>query len=444
MALSQNRIWQFFASVKLALAALIVLSMTSIIGTLIEQNKGSDHYIEKYGATLAQLFELLDFTSMYNSWWFISLLFLFALNLVVCSIERLPGVWHTVAEKNPEIDAGHLKKMAGAQTIETRLPVTAATELVQKILADNGWKKFTLRSTADSVVFFVQQGAWTRLAVYVVHLSILIILAGAIIGTLFGFKAFVYLPEGRSTENVYRQGSREPIPLDFQVRGDSFRKSFYANGMVKQHHADLTVIDPKRDEPYRKSIFVNDPLSYGGLSFYMGDSFPIEEYSVIISNRQTGAEQIFRVPPQQDFSWPEGEVTAHIKELIRDADGNVQRARISLSSDPAKGATESWIDNNSAATMALEGEEFILRFRQLSSVLLLANKDPGVNIVFAGFLLMMAGLFVSFFLSHRRVWINLSPTKKGTLILLGGSANKNKPGFEKAFHKLTTSIEENS
>ena len=91
MALSQNRIWQFFASVKLALATLIILSMTSIIGTLIEQNKGSDHYIEKYGATLAQLFERLDFTSMYNSWWFISLLFLFALNLWFAVLNACPG-----------------------------------------------------------------------------------------------------------------------------------------------------------------------------------------------------------------------------------------------------------------------------------------------------------------------------------------------------------------
>jgi len=35
--------------------------------------------------------------------------------------------------------------------------------------------------------------------VYITHLSILIILAGAIIGIFFGFNAFLNLPEGETT-----------------------------------------------------------------------------------------------------------------------------------------------------------------------------------------------------------------------------------------------------
>ena len=36
-----------------------------------------------------------------------------------------------------------------------------------------------------------------------------------------------------------------------------------------------------------------------------------------------------------------------------------------------------------------------------------ANRDPGVSIVWAGCFMMIAGLFVSFFLSHKRIWVRI-------------------------------------
>ena len=104
----KNVIWRFFASVKLALVILIVLAVASIIGTLIEQGRDQAHYIQAYGQGLAQLMEALDLTDMYRSWWYIALLSLFAANLVVCTIERLPGVWRTVTLDNLAIDPEQL------------------------------------------------------------------------------------------------------------------------------------------------------------------------------------------------------------------------------------------------------------------------------------------------------------------------------------------------
>jgi cytochrome c biogenesis protein ResB len=102
--------------------------------------------------------------------------------------------------------------------------------------------------------------------VYAVHLSILIIFAGALIGSVFGFKAYVFLPEGKSTSSVFLQGSNEPVPLGFELRCDRFHPlSFTNTGGIIGERVDLTVLDPALATPYQKSILVNDPLTYRGL-----------------------------------------------------------------------------------------------------------------------------------------------------------------------------------
>ncbi|MBU4153736.1 MAG: cytochrome c biogenesis protein ResB, partial [Proteobacteria bacterium] len=48
-----NSLWNFFASVKLALFTLFVLAVASIIGTIIPQKEESIKYIELYGENIA-------------------------------------------------------------------------------------------------------------------------------------------------------------------------------------------------------------------------------------------------------------------------------------------------------------------------------------------------------------------------------------------------------
>ncbi|HAX96016.1 MAG TPA: cytochrome c biogenesis protein ResB, partial [Prolixibacteraceae bacterium] len=91
---NSNPIWDFFASVKLAIINLFILSTTSIIGTIIPQKESAQWYIDKYGETTANFFQVLSFTpDMYSSVWFVLLLGLLCLNLIVCSLDRFPGVW---------------------------------------------------------------------------------------------------------------------------------------------------------------------------------------------------------------------------------------------------------------------------------------------------------------------------------------------------------------
>jgi cytochrome c biogenesis protein len=64
------------------------------------------------------------------------------------------------------------------------------------------------------------------------------------------------------------------------------------------------------------------------------------------------------------------------------------------------------------------------------------RKDPGVWIVYLGCIIMAAGLYITFFMSHKRVWVNISEDKNGVNVLIGASANRNRAAFEQKIEKL--------
>jgi len=441
MKFSLSSLWRFFASVKLTLFTLFTLATASIFGTFIEQEKAPEFYVDKYGESLAGLLELMDLTSMYSSWWFVALLLLFSVNLVVCSIERLPSVWQMVVGPGNEMTPEQLKKLACSFSLTTKKSVAEAVEKIEETLVLRGWKKLQINTTdADLASVSAQRGGWTRLAVYVVHVSILIVLLGALIGALFGFQAYIFLPEGRSSDTVFYQKNREALPLGFVIYCDDAQKSFYPDGMISEFRADMRVQDTQRGVSFDKSVIVNDPLSYRGINFYLGDFHPIDEFIVVVSDMQKGTEQAFRVGAEMDISWPDSQVTARLEEFTRGEDGEVLLAKIIFSTDQDSEPTEVWVRNNNSGTLEHAGQEFRVSLEQLTSVLLLVNKDPGVLIVWAGFILLSVGLYISFFMSHRRIWICFAATGKGTRVVVGGSSNKNRPGFEKLFSELTEQI----
>jgi cytochrome c biogenesis protein ResB len=54
---------------------------------------------------------------------------------------------------------------------------------------------------------------------------------------------------------------------------------------------------------------------------------------------------------------------------------------------------------------------------------------------------MMLGLFVSFCLAHRRIWVRVTAgAKQGSTILICGVSSKNRPAFEQRFQKLVDDI----
>ena len=76
-------------------------------------------------------------------------------------------------------------------------------------------------------------------------------------------------------------------------------------------------------------------------------------------------------------------------------------------------------------------------FTQIEASGLQITRSPGKNIVYFGSTMLIIGVFLLFYVSHRRIWVYLKPQDDGqTEIILAGSANRNEDEFKKYFQRL--------
>ena len=87
---NSNLIWRFFSSVKLTLFLLIILAITSLLGTLIPQQEAAVEFARGLSPRMFQVLSSLSLFDMYHSSWFRIIIGLLALNLIICSLNRLP------------------------------------------------------------------------------------------------------------------------------------------------------------------------------------------------------------------------------------------------------------------------------------------------------------------------------------------------------------------
>jgi cytochrome c biogenesis protein len=442
MQKQKNEIWAFLASVKLALFSFFTLALTSVIGTIIPQGKEMDFYVEKFGAGTAKFFQVLNVPDMYNSWWFVSLLVLFSLNLIVCTIDRFPNIWRLVTMDNLAMDLDRILKMPQRQEFVSELPVEQLREQTEKALAATSWK-FKTADKEGGRLFSAQKGNWSRLGVIMVHISILVIFAGAIIGAALGYKGFVMITEGRSAQQIYAfDAERTAIPLDFQLRCDRFVLELYDNGAPKEFMSDLVVVKDGQ-EVYKKTIEVNDPLVYGGLTFYQSSYQGFDDALVVdIENDASKARKKFMASYGRQMDWPEENLSFGI--INRMQDGGMGRLRYKLwlkAGDQAP--VQFWANQGQSVLVERPSGNYLLSLRPLFATGLQVTKDPGVWYVYLGCFLMLIGLYIAFFLSHRKVWLYISGSGERSTLRLTGTSNKNKIGFENDFAAMVTLFEQN-
>ena len=447
--MKKNPVWEIFASVRLALFLLFTLAATSIIGTIIPQNEPAAFYVERYGANLAKFMQTLDVPDMYNSWWFMVILTLFSLNLIVCSLERIPNAWRLVTMDNLATDPERLKKMGQKQSVSVGGSLAEAVTRTEAHLTGKGWKATRRDQDGGATLLFAQKGAWTRFGVYIVHSSILIILIGAVIGSpriakdilknpYYAFKGSVNIPESQESDVIYSflEGVGQ-LPLGFTVRCDFFNIEYYPNGMPKEYLSKLSVIENGK-VMLQKDIEVNEPLVYKGITFYQSSYQPYKDFIITVKNNKTGLTKTDMVPTATQITWKEGGARFGIINMEVQGEA-VSRFKIWFTDDQGE-PTKFWLEPGREAIIQRPSGEYTLSAKQLYATGLQVAKDPGVWWVYGGCGLMLLGLLVAFFMSHRKVWALVCEEQGKVTVLFAGNANKNKLGFEKTFTELTESL----
>jgi cytochrome c biogenesis protein len=440
---------RFFSSVKLAITLIIIIALASLPGTLIPQQRSPDEYFSRYGQ-LANLFQRIQLTNLYQSWWFLFLLFLLALNIIICTLNRLSPKLRRAFRPRLEIEAKEINALRIKEKLKKDVALSKAKEALKR--------EFSLRhyrlkeeERENRVFLLARKKVLGLFGSDVVHLGLLIILAGGIASGLAGFKKNL----------TFREGQVLDIPkAEFILRLDKFQIEYYPNGSIKDWKSTLTVIEEEKPV-LSKVIEVNHPLSYKGFVFYQS-SYEWDWTNVSLevwARKKNNPSFLKKIEAKVGESANlEENIRIVLLQFIPDFIINEKNEAASRSLQPNNPAAfiQGWEENRKIFSgwifarfpdfSRIHSEEemnFSFELKNFTTgqfSVIQAARDPGVNFIWLGCGLVMTGLFLAFYWPSREVRVILEESQKHTEFLAGGTAAKSREALESEFKEIMGSI----
>ncbi|MCP4667256.1 MAG: cytochrome c biogenesis protein ResB, partial [Deltaproteobacteria bacterium] len=288
---SQNAVWSLFSSVKLTIVLLVMLAGVSIFGTVIPQQEGAVEFARRLSPEVLRIYAALDLFDMYHALWFRLLIGLLAFNLIICSLDRFPGAMKRFRTLPSPDRSKPFENLPAQYTFHAKASVNDASGRVARLL-EGKFKRIQRKTSPDDHYYYGDKGRYSHFGVYFIHLSVLLILVGALIGSFFGLEAYVNIQEGEKTDIVTLRKKMTPLKLEFEVRLDKFFLDFYKSGAPKEYRSELTFLE-KGKEVQKGSLLVNHPIQFRGITFYQASygKVPANRIRLKIARRDSGNEK---------------------------------------------------------------------------------------------------------------------------------------------------------
>ena len=418
----KQKIFRTVADLRFSIFILLLISLFSITGTVIEQDQSIETYKLNYpftnpvfGFLTWDIILKFGFDHVYQTWWFFALIFLFGLSLISCTfLQQLPS----------------LKIARRCQFFRTtgqfyRLKIST-------ILNNFSFNKILCRIKEEQYSIFQQRniiycykGLVGRIAPILVHFSMIMVLLGTIIGSLFGFKAQEIVPKTESfhIQNILNNGQFTVIP-NTSARINDFWITYTKNRTISQFYSDISVLNNQGNEVDRKTIAVNYPLIYQGVYYYQTD------WNLIGLRFQNSANEIIEYPlvnvlNNQNKVWLTW--IANNNSLNEGVIAIIDNLEGYCSIYDEKGKFLGNVELNESRIL----NQPIILSEIISSTGLQIKTDPGIPIIYLGFFFLMISTLISY-ITYSQIWI----VQKNQKLFIGGTTNRALFDFELEFFKF--------
>jgi cytochrome c biogenesis protein len=423
----------FLGDLRLAIALLLAIAVFSISGTVIEQGQSPAFYQSNYPESPAlfgfltwKVIQVVGLDHVYRTWWFLALLVLFGSSLTACTFtHQFPALTAARRWKFYKTPRQFEKLALSAQVDEANL--NQLEELLQK-------RRYLVFREGNTL--YARKGLMGKIGPILVHASMLIILAGSILGAMTGFMAQEIIPSGETfqVQNIIDAGpfSMSQVPKDWAVHVNRFWIDYKPDGTIDQFYSDLSVIDSEGQERDRQTIHVNKPLRYRGVTMYQTD------WGVAAVQVQLNNSPIFQLPmallntgggPRLWGTWipTKPDLSEGVSLLAQDLQGTLllydMEGKLMTSLRPGMETPVNGV------TLKIK--------KVIGSTGLQIKADPGIPMVYLGFGLLMLGVMMSY-VSHSQVWA----LEENGELYVGGKTNRAQVTFEREVIEILDSLEE--
>ena len=418
----KQKVFRLLADLRFSIFILLLISCCSIVGTVIEQDQSIETYKINYPLT-NPVFGFLSwdrilqfgFDHVYKTWWFLMLIFLFGLSLILCSfLQQLPSL--KIA-----------RRCQFFRTTEQFYRLKISTILnnfsLNKILFRLKNKKYSIFQQKNIV--YCYKGLTGRIAPIIVHFSMILVLLGTIIGSLFGFKAQEIVPktENFHIQNIVNNGPLTIVPKT-AARINDFWITYTKKKTISQFYSDVSILNSQGNETERKTIYVNYPLIYKGIYFYQTD-WNLIGLRLQNSNNQIVEYPLINILNNQDKVW-----------LTWISNNQLSTDGIILIIDNLEGYCSIYNETgqfigNIELNETINFKQPLTLLEIISSTGLQIKTDPGIPMIYSGFFFLMISTLISY-ITYSQVWI----VQKNQKIFIGGNTNRAIFEFELEFFKF--------
>ena len=469
--------WRQLTSMRTALILLMLLGVAAIPGSLFPQRNQNPQKVDSYftsDPTLAKWMDRLHLFNVYASPWFSAIYVLLFISLIGCVLPRT--ITHLKAiGKVPPLTPRNLDRMEGYRVV--------ATESATAIEEAHRWlKSHRYRIRVEEGSISAEKGYSRETGNLLFHLSLILILVGVALGSLFGMKGEAILNVGdrfintpTSYDNIsygkfQGQGSLPPFALTV--------KNFVASydpvtGQPSNYVLSTEISNPIGAAAKKVIIKVNTPWTVGSTKVYL----QANGYSPFVTIKDKSGHVTFKGAviflPQDGNLSSLGAIKVpdmvpqigFIASFIPTATSSASRGifstypevldpRLVLSAWKGNLGLDSGTPQSVYSLNTSQMSKIGLKALTLGStydfgygtitfdgwkswVNLQIVDDPGKMYALFGALFAILGLLISLFTRQRRIWV-----KVGESVEIAGLAKNGIPGLEAELMALTRALEE--
>lgn len=371
----------FAASLRVAIALLILIAAYIIIGTLLPQHGAHAFYLERYPRAGALIIDL-SLDKAYSSPLFLILMSLFSLNLTLCTILSMKG-------QIRQLDRSFFPSFSSSEFVIDDVQREAVLTYCNR-------RRYAI--VDDGTVIKAGTHRIGVLGAAITHIGILVLFIGAIVGFATASDETVNLLPGNE-HRFEKQG--------FTLRLDDFHMTFQESGAVQQYISSVTAIDDD-GKTTSEQLWVNKPFHHKGLGFYQANygwasnlQVADESQAVVAGGLMRSGYSYFHQPSHLTIYlynyYPEMGV-GHQDQPVKKSDREIDPYYAVILyefGEPVGSYIVAPYDH-------IHYKDLHIYFtHSIAYTGLLVRKDLSYPIVLTSFIIMLAGLFVSFYLYPR-------------------------------------------
>ena len=410
-----KRIWKILHSMKFGIILLLIIGVLSIAGTLIPQDNMLGYYESTYSPVLFQIIKTFSLHKVYSSWWFMLLIGILSLNLILCSLRRLPGIIKLIQRDRD------LEKKLGENKYLFREELKGDLD-IPEFFKKNKFKNIEMLENQEGVFYYSQKNRLGYLGSWITNLALLLIILSYVGGKIFGFDVFVHgVP-----------GSIQPIEgTDYWIEIEDFTIDFREDDTVNQYLSKVKVSDMESSYMERGDVRVNHPFRAKKMNIYQnatGWAVDVEakkdketisaktlyQSEIYVEDNQNIALQFVAFYPDYDNTHGPRTLSPHL---------NNPKLLYSLYYGGFR------VDMNVAdmgEEIIWEEYSFLIDNPQMFTLLQI-GRDPGIKFAALGGIILILGVFLAFYVSPKEL---MAFRYKDGRTYIWGNSSKNQEMFK--------------